>query len=185
MRNQSSMSLPVALLFVSCASGVAQHPVDPTLAPDEHASVVERSDPAVEPSSDAESPLEARWTVVARAASSVLLRATIEPRLVPPDPLVVTISVPDGATLARGNARESIVLTDTRPIVREYELRFAQTPATDAQLDVDIRGTGYVLHARDHYHFERPVTLGPRPSASAPHVVFGQVDLGPSIPATR
>lgn len=130
---------------------------------------VERSTPATPNGSPG------RYLLVARVAQPGALGL----------PLAVQVTVPPGATLARGETRWTVQPAPPGAVQDvELEIFASAPPADDLILIVDAQGPHAGVHAEARYRFGRPEPVGPQPTLAPTPLVIGGRDFGRPVQAS-
>jgi hypothetical protein len=119
-----------------------------------------------------------------RPGSELALRIVIE-RAMGGDPLDIRVMLPEGTDLVSGRTQEQIT-GGSKHVERSLVLRLSgDVPAADLRVTVDMRGTGYGVHATSAYRFGRPEPKLPQPPRQGRPVVIHGQNAGSPIPLGR
>lgn len=139
---------------------------------------------AREPSHGSSPPLEVSWVTGQVSDTRAVLRARVEQSAGLAIPLMLSVTVPSGVRMVRGDASVSLP-PGTQQAITEYEYEFVYvgTPSGDIVLAVDGDTEAMGVHGRAAYRFGRPEPEGFRPQPSGPPLVIGGRNFGSPVNA--
>lgn len=127
-------------------------------------------------------PVSVAWDAATLEQDRVRLTARIDRRVELIEPLEVSIRVPEGARLVKGEERFFVPAgAPVEVLALPIEVAFEKIPEGDLILVADVQTRAYGVHAEAVYRFGRPEPTGPRPTPSGPAIEIGGRKIGKAI----
>ncbi len=182
---RSSLFVAVAAIAAACSHPPAPSHDPVAAAPGEEHTASAPANATPEANGSAPMRVSLTQTGASSSAGDIVLRARVE-RFVPMGaPMNVTLRLPAGTTLVRGDASYLLASNAASDVSdREVVIHASPVPTDDVVLVADSHGTSSGVHGEAHYRFGRAEPTGPRPEANgAPLIVNGR-NFGRTVPAT-
>jgi len=131
-------------------------------------------------------PMHVSWVVDRFDDHHASLRARVERVPTLSLPLVLTVTVPAGATLAAGNTPVTLPPPSPQgPTEYAYELTYAAPPQQDLLVAVDGASEQMGVHGRAWFRFGRPEPVAPNALPTGPNMIINGRNFGAAVPATQ